>query len=145
MCLCRSLSVCRLCSQAPQALWSCMTSRALMSSTPSVATRTPAWASCSSAFLSLRSRVVSELLSMIDVVCIVCLCVCLYGRLKEKDLEWRRARREHSRRWNDELSKNFTRALDHRSFAFKHNERKALLPKCTPRSHAQPPHARSLY
>jgi paired amphipathic helix protein Sin3a len=42
-------------------------------------------------------------------------------RLKQKDLEWRKARQQLSNQWRDVLVKNAARSLDHRSFYFRLN------------------------
>lgn len=40
-------------------------------------------------------------------------------RLKQKDLEWRKARQQLNNQWRDILIKNAPRSLDHRSFYFR--------------------------
>eukprot|EP00474_Spongospora_subterranea_P001514 CRZ01972.1 hypothetical protein [Spongospora subterranea] len=51
-------------------------------------------------------------------------------RLKQKDAEWRRARENMKRPWQDIVKANFHRSLDHRSFTFKSEEKKRLSSKC---------------
>eukprot|EP00005_Dracoamoeba_jomungandri_P004864 CAMPEP_0174252262 /NCGR_PEP_ID=MMETSP0439-20130205/1801_1 /TAXON_ID=0 /ORGANISM="Stereomyxa ramosa, Strain Chinc5" /LENGTH=1190 /DNA_ID=CAMNT_0015332775 /DNA_START=101 /DNA_END=3673 /DNA_ORIENTATION=+ len=50
-------------------------------------------------------------------------------RLKQKDLEWRNARREWNKIWREVNEKNYHRSLDHRSFSFKQNDKKNLSAK----------------
>jgi paired amphipathic helix protein Sin3a len=50
-------------------------------------------------------------------------------RLKEKDLEWRRARTERNRTWRDVMANNFHRSLDHRSFYFRQQDKRAIAAK----------------
>jgi paired amphipathic helix protein Sin3a len=47
-------------------------------------------------------------------------------RLKQKDEEWRRQRIELNKEWKEVLERNYHKSLDHRSFYFKQNEKKAL-------------------
>jgi paired amphipathic helix protein Sin3a len=50
-------------------------------------------------------------------------------RLKQKDQEWRRARREWNKIWREVNEKNYYKSLDHQSFSFKQSEKKNLSPK----------------
>ncbi|ORX65773.1 hypothetical protein K493DRAFT_412767 [Basidiobolus meristosporus CBS 931.73] len=50
-------------------------------------------------------------------------------RLKQKDEEWRRARREWNRIWREVDIKNFYKALDYQNVGFKSNDRKLITPK----------------
>ncbi|KAK9768683.1 hypothetical protein K7432_000515 [Basidiobolus ranarum] len=50
-------------------------------------------------------------------------------RLKQKDEEWRRARREWNRIWREVDIKNFYKALDYQNVSFKSNDRKLITPK----------------
>ncbi|KAJ2151143.1 hypothetical protein J3F82_003538 [Coemansia sp. RSA 637] len=50
-------------------------------------------------------------------------------RLKQKDEEWRRQRREFGKVWRENDSKNFYRALDHQGLTFKSADRKNISPK----------------
>ncbi|ORY04818.1 hypothetical protein K493DRAFT_311208 [Basidiobolus meristosporus CBS 931.73] len=50
-------------------------------------------------------------------------------RLKQKDEEWRRARREWNRVWREVDVKNFYKALDYQNVSFKSNDRKLITPK----------------
>ena len=50
-------------------------------------------------------------------------------RLKQKDLEWRRARREFQKVWRETNEKNYLKALDHQGAYFKQGEKKALSAK----------------
>ncbi|PWA02816.1 hypothetical protein BB558_001036 [Smittium angustum] len=47
-------------------------------------------------------------------------------RLKQKDEEWRKQRREMLKVWREIDAKNFYKSLDHQSLTFKANDRKAL-------------------
>ncbi|KAK9763347.1 hypothetical protein K7432_010059 [Basidiobolus ranarum] len=50
-------------------------------------------------------------------------------RLKQKDEEWRRARREWNRIWREVDIKNFYKGLDYQNVGFKSNDRKLITPK----------------
>jgi hypothetical protein len=50
-------------------------------------------------------------------------------RLKQKDEEWRRARAELSKVWKEVMEKNYPKSLDHRSFYFKQQDKKAVTVK----------------
>ena len=50
-------------------------------------------------------------------------------RLKQKDAEWRKARREWNKVWREVNEKNYYKSLDHQSFYFKQDEKKRLSPK----------------
>jgi len=50
-------------------------------------------------------------------------------RLKQKDHEWRNARREWNKIWREVNEKNYHRSLDHRGFYFKQVEKKNLSSK----------------
>lgn len=50
-------------------------------------------------------------------------------RLKQKDNEWRNARREWNKIWREVNEKNYHKSLDHRSFNFKQAEKKNLSTK----------------
>jgi paired amphipathic helix protein Sin3a len=50
-------------------------------------------------------------------------------RLKQKDHEWTKARREWNKIWREVNEKNYYKALDHQSFFFKQNDKKNLSPK----------------
>lgn len=50
-------------------------------------------------------------------------------RLKQKDNEWRNARREWNKIWREVNEKNYHKSLDHRSFNFKQAEKKNLSSK----------------
>ena len=45
-------------------------------------------------------------------------------RLKQKDLEWRKARQELSKQWKETIDKNFERSFDHRSFYFRQQDKR---------------------
>lgn len=45
-------------------------------------------------------------------------------RLKQKDVEWRKARLELNNQWKDLLNKNYERSLDHSSYFFKLQDKK---------------------
>jgi len=47
-------------------------------------------------------------------------------RMRQKDIEWRRTKREWNRTWGDVYEKNYYKSLDYQSHTFKQNERKAL-------------------
>ena len=47
-------------------------------------------------------------------------------RLKQKDLEWRKARQNLIQQWKDVLLANYDKSLDHRSFYYKQQDKKAL-------------------
>lgn len=46
-------------------------------------------------------------------------------RLKQKDLEWRKARQQLNNQWKDILIKNASRSLDHRSFYFRQQDKRS--------------------
>jgi len=50
-------------------------------------------------------------------------------RLKQKDQEWTRGRREWNKIWREVNEKNYYKSLDHQSFYFKQNDKKNLTPK----------------
>jgi len=50
-------------------------------------------------------------------------------RLKQKDQEWAKARREWNKVWREVNEKNYYKSLDHQSFFFKQNDKKNLSPK----------------
>ena len=50
-------------------------------------------------------------------------------RLKAKDDEWRKARRDMNKIWRDVYKDNYYKSLDHRSFYFKQVDKKSLHPK----------------
>ncbi|KAJ2644067.1 hypothetical protein GGF44_000835 [Coemansia sp. RSA 1694] len=50
-------------------------------------------------------------------------------RLKQKDEEWRRQRREYAKVWRENDAKNYYRALDHQGLTFKSADRKNISPK----------------
>ncbi|KAJ2100832.1 hypothetical protein GGI16_003605 [Coemansia sp. S142-1] len=50
-------------------------------------------------------------------------------RLKQKDEEWRRQRRDYAKIWRENDAKNYYRALDHQGLTFKTADRKNLSPK----------------
>ncbi|KAJ1454683.1 hypothetical protein M885DRAFT_521244 [Pelagophyceae sp. CCMP2097] len=50
-------------------------------------------------------------------------------RLKQKDSEWRSARHEMSKHWNELLQRNSERARDHRSFYFRQAEKRTTAPR----------------
>ncbi|KAJ1808425.1 hypothetical protein LPJ75_004592, partial [Coemansia sp. RSA 2598] len=50
-------------------------------------------------------------------------------RLKQKDEEWRRQRREFAKIWREIDAKNYYRALDHQGLTFKSADRKTISPK----------------
>jgi histone deacetylase complex regulatory component SIN3 len=50
-------------------------------------------------------------------------------RLKHKDEEWRKARRDMNKIWRDVYKDNYYKSLDHRSFYFKQVDKKSLHPK----------------
>jgi len=45
-------------------------------------------------------------------------------RLKQKDIEWRKARQELNKQWKEIQEKNWHKSLDHRSFYFKQTDKK---------------------
>ena len=53
-------------------------------------------------------------------------------RMKQKDQEWCRAKREWNKIWREVNEKNYYKSLDHQSYFFKQNDRKNLAPKGTP-------------
>jgi hypothetical protein len=48
----------------------------------------------------------------------------LLTRLRQKDEEWRELRRQCGKTWKEVYEKNYTKALDHRSFYFKQGDKK---------------------
>ncbi|KAJ2803288.1 hypothetical protein H4S07_004493 [Coemansia furcata] len=50
-------------------------------------------------------------------------------RLKQKDEEWRRQRREYAKVWRENDAKNYYRALDHQGLTFRSIDRKNTSPK----------------
>eukprot|EP01132_Coremiostelium_polycephalum_P002155 gene2155-2654_t len=50
-------------------------------------------------------------------------------RLKQKDQEWNKAKREWNKVWKDTTEKNYYKSLDHQSSNFKQSEKKTLTPK----------------
>lgn len=50
-------------------------------------------------------------------------------RLKQKDLEWRKARQQLNRHWKAVMERNYHKSLDHRSFYFKQRDKKATMAK----------------
>jgi len=48
-------------------------------------------------------------------------------RLKQKDLEWRKARQDLNKTWKEVLEKNYHKSLDHRSFYFRQQDKKHVL------------------
>ena len=53
----------------------------------------------------------------------------IINRLKQKDKEWRKARREWNKVWREVAEKNYYKALDHQSVTFKNSEKKSLSSK----------------
>lgn len=53
----------------------------------------------------------------------------MLSRLKQKDLEWRKARKDLDKTWKEVLEKNYHKSLDHRSFYFKQQDKKLLSAK----------------
>jgi len=53
----------------------------------------------------------------------------ILARLKQKDVEWRSARRTHNERWGKVMADNFHRSLDHRSFYFRQHDKRAIAAK----------------
>lgn len=53
----------------------------------------------------------------------------ILGRLKQKDLEWRKIRNEMKSTWRKLNEQNYQRSLDHRSFYFKQEDKKRRSPK----------------
>ena len=51
------------------------------------------------------------------------------ARMKQKDIELRKKRLELNKEWRDVMERNYTKSLDHRSFYFKQNDRKLLMPR----------------
>jgi paired amphipathic helix protein Sin3a len=45
-------------------------------------------------------------------------------RLKQKDLEWRKARQELNKQWKETMEKNYDKSFDHRSFYFKQQDKR---------------------
>lgn len=50
-------------------------------------------------------------------------------RLKQKDLEWRRGRVERNKQWRDVMANNYHRSLDHISFYFRQQDKRAIAAK----------------
>eukprot|EP00941_MAST-03F_sp_MAST-3F-sp1_P000344 g344.t1 len=50
-------------------------------------------------------------------------------RLKQKNVEWRRVRKELDKGWREVLKKNYTKSLDHRSFYFRQQDKKGVTTK----------------
>ena len=50
----------------------------------------------------------------------------LLKRLKQKDLEWRKARTELNKHWRDVVEKNHAKSFDHRSFYFRQQDKKYM-------------------
>lgn len=50
----------------------------------------------------------------------------LLKRLKQKDLEWRKARTELNKHWKEVVEKNHIRSFDHRSFYFRQQDKKYM-------------------
>jgi len=50
----------------------------------------------------------------------------ILARLKQKDLEYRTVRHQQNRLWQEVFEQNYHKALDHRSYAFKVQDKKAL-------------------
>ncbi len=48
----------------------------------------------------------------------------LLKRLKQKDLEWRKARAELSKQWKEIMVKNYEKSFDHRSFYFRQQDKR---------------------
>jgi hypothetical protein len=46
-------------------------------------------------------------------------------RLKQKDLEWRKARQQLTHQWKEILVKNADKSLDHRSFYFRSQDKRS--------------------
>jgi len=53
----------------------------------------------------------------------------LLKRLRQKDLEWRKARSELNKHWREIVEKNHYRSFDHRSFYFRQQDRKYMSTK----------------
>jgi paired amphipathic helix protein Sin3a len=51
------------------------------------------------------------------------------SRLRQKDQEWTKARREWNKIWREVNEKNYYKSLDHQSFYFKQNDKKNLSSK----------------
>merc|ERR1712227_738138 len=50
----------------------------------------------------------------------------ILARLKQKDMEYRTVRHQQNRIWQAVFEENYHKALDHRSYAFKVQDKKAL-------------------
>lgn len=50
-------------------------------------------------------------------------------RLKQKDLEWRKARQELNKQWKETMEKNYDKSFDHRSFYFKQQDKRTYSAK----------------
>ena len=53
----------------------------------------------------------------------------ILARLKQKAVEWGKARQHLDKQWKEVLEKNYQKSLDHRSFYFKTSDRKAVMAK----------------
>ena len=53
----------------------------------------------------------------------------ILSRLKQKAVEWGKARQQLDKQWKEVLEKNYQKSLDHRSFYFKTHDRKAVMSK----------------
>jgi hypothetical protein len=53
----------------------------------------------------------------------------ILARLKQKAVEWGKARQQLDKQWKEVLEKNYQKSLDHRSFYFKTSDRKAVMAK----------------
>ena len=53
----------------------------------------------------------------------------ILARLKQKAVEWGKARQNLDKQWKEVLEKNYQKSLDHRSFYFKTSDRKAVMAK----------------
>ena len=50
-------------------------------------------------------------------------------RLKQKDLEWRKARQELNKQWKEVVDKNYDKSFDHRSFYFRQQDKRVFTAK----------------
>jgi hypothetical protein len=50
-------------------------------------------------------------------------------RLKQKDLEWRKARQELNKQWKEVVERNYEKSFDHRSFYFRQQDKRAYTAK----------------
>jgi paired amphipathic helix protein Sin3a len=53
----------------------------------------------------------------------------LLQRMKQKDIEWNKAKREWNKVWRQVSERNYLKSLDHQSAIFKSNEKKNLTSK----------------